>query len=250
MRSSNQRAIVAATILLLLCNGAGAAMFDSREKRLQAITTVGIISAVGDKFSFANGGLTGLDNGSRSVPIGPWGLDDLIVQQATAALSGRFQVRPVNYPRATFAAVNESPIKPLDLVRGDPFKKLVQTEVTPQGLDAYIVITKARMNFEGGSRKVEGVGLITYKTVLETYSQIHALYEIRVIDGKAFDVIEKMAAPPVDNAANVRLAGPSRLVEEGFSFATSDVRDENLHKAVVDLIVRSLPTILSDMHLR
>jgi len=249
MRRSNPCTVLAATILLLLNNGAGA-MFESREAKLQAIKTVGIIAAVGDKFTFAKGGLTGFENSSRSVPIGPWGLDDLIVQQATAALSGRFQVKPVSYPRTMFAAVNESAIKPLDLVRGDPFKKLVQTEVTPQGLDAYVVITKAKMNFGGGSRKVEGVGLITYATVLETYSQVHALYEIRVVDGKTFDVIEKMVAQPIDNATTLKMAGPSLPVDGSFSSATSDVRDENLHRAVVDLIVRSLPTLLSDMHLR
>jgi hypothetical protein len=249
MRSSNRHAILAATIILFLSNGAGA-LFESREEKLQAIKNIGIISAVGDEFTFANGGLTGPDHSGRSFPIGPWGLDDLIVQQTTAALSGRFQVRPVSYSRTAFAAVTDSPIKPLDLVRGDPFKKLVRTEVTPQGLDAYVVITKATMNFAGGSRKVEGVGLITYKTVLETYSQIHALYEIRVVDGKTFDIIEKMVAQPLDNMTNVKLAGPSLPVDGSFSSATSDVRDENLHRAVVDLIVRSLPTILTDMYLR
>lgn len=249
MHKTNRRAIFVATILLLLSNSAGA-MFESREKRLQAIKTVGIIAAVGDKFTFAKGGLTGLDNSSRSVPIGPWGLDDLIVQQTTSALAGRFQVKPVNYPHTTFAAITESPIRPLDLVRGDPFKKLVETEVTPQGLDAYIVITKAKMNFGGGSRKIEGVGIVTYKTLLQTYSQIHALYEIRVVDGKTFDIIEKMVTPPIDSGTNFKLAGPSSSVDESFSLGTSDVRDENLRRAVVDLIARSLPMILSDMHLR
>jgi hypothetical protein len=91
---------------------------------------------------------------------------------------------------------------------------------------------------------VEGVGLITYSTVLESYSQIYALYEIRVVDGKTFDVIEKLAAGPLDNASSVRLLGPSRLVDTGF-----DERDENLHRAIADLITRSLPVTLSDMHL-
>jgi hypothetical protein len=48
---------------------------------------------------------------------------------------------------------------------------------------------------------------------------------------------------------NVKLAGPSLAFDESLS-ATSDARDESLHRAVVDLIVRSLPTILRDMHLR
>jgi hypothetical protein len=98
----------------------------------------------------------------RRMPIASWGIDDLIVQQVAAALSIRFQVQPVTYPRATFATTQESPVTAVNLVRGDPFKKLVKTEVSLQGLDAYIVITKAKAYFGGGNRKVEGVGLITY----------------------------------------------------------------------------------------
>ena len=132
---------------------------------------------------------------------------------------------------------------------GDPLKKLVQTEVSPQGLDAYIVITKAKSNFGGGSRKVEGIGFLTYGTVLESYSQIHALYEIRVVDGKTFDVIEKMAAPPLDDVGPVRLAGPSRTIDESFAPGTGDpVQNEKLHGAIADLVARSLWSTLSDRH--
>jgi hypothetical protein len=249
MRRSSPCANFAAVVVLAVSVGA-CSTFETRETKLQGVKTVGIISAVGDEMSFARMGLTGLNNASQSFPIGSWGLDDLIVQQATAALSGRFQVQPVSYQRAAFAAIKDSPVAPVNLVRGDPFKKLVQTEVSPQGLDAYIVITKARSNFGGGARKVEGIGFVSYGTLLASYNQIHALYEIRVFDGKTFDVIEKMAAPPLDNGGTVGVAGPSRLVDESFSPSAGDpARNENLHGAITDLIARSLPSILSDMHL-
>jgi hypothetical protein len=234
---------IAMAVLLVLSSSAHA-WFETRNAKLQSVKTVGVVSAIGDQFTFAKAGLTGFDNSPRSVPIASWGLDDMIVREVSSALSGRFQVQPVTYPRASFAVVQESPITAVNLVRGDPFKKLVETEVSPQGLDAYIVITRAKVNFGGGNRKVEGTGLITYSTVFESYSQIYALYEIRVVDGKTFDVIEKLAAGPLDNASSVRLPGPSRLVDAKF-----DARDENLRPAIVDLIKRSLPLTLSDMHL-
>jgi hypothetical protein len=251
MRRSSSRCASFATVVLLAVSVSACAMFETGQTKLQAVKTAGIISAVGDQITFAKGGLTGLDNGSQSFPIGSWGLDDLIVQQATAALSGRFQVQPVSYRRAAFAMIEkDSAVAPVNLIRGDPYKKLVQTEVSPQGLDAYIVITKAKANFGGGGRKVEGIGFLTYGTVLESYNQIHALYEIRVIDGKTFAVIEKRAAPPLDNAAEVRLTGPSRQVDDSYSPSAGDpARNENLHRAITDLIVRSLSTTLSDMHL-
>jgi hypothetical protein len=239
-----------ATIFLVAVSVSGCAMFATGETKLQAVKTVGIISAVGDEMSFARAGLAGLNNSSQSFPIGSWGLDDLIVQQATTALSGRFQVQPVSYNRAAFAAIKDSPVAPINLARGDPFKKLVRTEVSPQGLDAYIVITKAKSNFGSGGRKVEGIGFITYGTVMESYNQVHALYEIRVVDGKTFDVVEKMTAPPLDDAGPVRIAGPSRTIDESFSPSSGDpARNEKLHGAIADLIVRSLPSTLSDMHL-
>jgi len=238
-------------IVLIAVSVSACAMFETGQTKLQAVKTVGIISAVGGEMSFARAGLTGLNNDpSQSFPIGSWGLDDLIVQQATTALNGRFQVQPIRYNRAAFAAVKDSPVAPVNLVRGDPFKKLVQTEVSPQGLDAYIVITKAKSNFGGGSRKIEGIGFLTYGTVLESYSQVHALYEIRVFDGKSFDVIEKRAAPPLDDVGAVRIAGPSRMIDENFSAGPGDpAQNEKLHAAITDLVARSLPSTLSDMHL-
>jgi hypothetical protein len=234
---------IAMTVLLVLSSDAHA-LFETRDQKLRSVKTIGIVSAIGDQFTLAKAGLTGLGSSARSVSIASWGLDDLIAQQVADALSARFQVQPVTYPRATFAAIQESVIAAVDLVRGDPFKKLVQTEVAPQGLDAYIVITKAKANFGGGNRKVEGVGLITYSTVLESFGLLHALYEVRVIDGKTFDVIEKLAAGPADDASSIRLAGPSLVID-----ASVDEPNETLRRAVADLLTRSLPNLLSDLHL-
>jgi hypothetical protein len=239
-----------ATVALLVLSVGACATFETGETKLRAIKTVGIISAVGDEMTFARAGLTGLNATTQSFQIRSWGLDDLIVQQATTALNRRFQVQPVSYNRAAFAAIKDSPVAPVNLVRGDPFKKLVQTEVSPQGLDAYIVITKAKSNFGGGGRKVEGVGFITYGTLLSSYNQIHALYEIRVLDGKTFDVIEKGAAAPLENSRTMSLTGPSLIIDQNFSPNTGDpVNNEKLQGAITDLIIRSLPSTLSDMHL-
>ena len=249
MRLSVRRAAFAFAMLLVLGRSASA-LFETRDTKLQAVKTVGIISAVGDHFVFSKAGLTGFDNGSRSVSIASWALDDFFVQQATSLLSARFQVKPVSYSRATFAAINESPLRPVELIRGDRFKKLVETDVTPQGLDAFVVITRARADLGAGGRKVEGIGLVTYSTMTESYSAIHALYEIRVVDGKTFDVIEKLAAGALDNSTDLRLAGPSRLLDESIPVGGDVANDDSMHRAVVDLISRSLPVTLEDMHLR
>jgi hypothetical protein len=86
--------------------------------------------------------------------------------------------------------------------------------------------------------------------LLSSYNQIHALYEIRVFDGKTFEVIEKRAAAPLENSGTMNLTGPSQLVDETFAPNIGELsRNEKLHGAITDLIVSSLPSTLSDMHL-
>lgn len=222
-----------------------AAAFETRATRLQAIRTVGVISAIGDEMSVTSAGLTPLNNPGQSVSVPSWRLDELVVQQATTLLNGRFRVQPVSYPRDVFAAIRESAVAPVNLVRGDPFKALVRTDVAPKGLDAYVVITRAKSKL-GSGRNVEGVGFAEYRTLLASYRLIHALYEVRVIDGKTFDVIEKRVASPLGNIETIRLGGPSQLVD-GTIDGPAGV--ERLRAAIVDLITRSLPLTLGDMHL-
>ena len=88
---------------------------------------------------------------------------------------------------------------------------LVRRDVSPQGLDAYVVITRAKSTL-GTGRKVEGFGFAEYRTLLASYGIVHALYEVRVIDGKSFDVIDKRAASSLGSTDMIRLAGPSRTI--------------------------------------
>ena len=52
----------AMAILLVLSSDGAHAWFETRDAKLQSVKTVGIISAIGDQFTFAKAGLTGLDN--------------------------------------------------------------------------------------------------------------------------------------------------------------------------------------------
>ncbi|HEV2157196.1 hypothetical protein [Bradyrhizobium sp.] len=239
-----RRILISCLVCAIACVGAAAA-FETRASRLQAIKTIGIVSAIGEEMSLTQAGLTRLGNTAQSASISAWGLDELIVQQATKLLSGRYRVQPVSYRRPAFAAIRDSAVAPVNLLRTDPFKELVRSDIAPQGLDAYIVITRARSKL-GNGRNVEGVGLAEYRTLLADYGLIHALYEVRVIDGKSFDVIEKRTAAPLDNTGTVRLDGPSGPVGEAFDGPASS---ERLRAAVADLITRSLPVTLGDMHL-
>src|SRR5215472_6001315 len=172
----------------------------------QGIKTVGIISAIGDKFTFTQSGLTGLDNAPRPVSIEAWGVDDQIVARATSVLSQRFQVQTVTCQREPFySSERASSIPGADLVREDPLKELVRSHVSPEGLDAYIVITKATLKFGTRGVPVSGIGLNRHSTVFDSSAIMHAIYVIRVIDGQSFRTIDKKSAGPVDNSGTIRL---------------------------------------------
>src|SRR5436190_9264299 len=121
-----QGACMAGLTALLTVLVSACASIDAAPPRLQAIKTIGVVSAVGDEFTLTNAGLTGIENGSRVLSIEAWGLDDLIVSRISALLSRRFQVQPVTYRREAFATIERnSPIPLASRLREDPIKKLV-----------------------------------------------------------------------------------------------------------------------------
>jgi hypothetical protein len=247
--------MLGAALLLAVgaCATVGAPMAQaptSQAPNAQAFKTVGVISAIGDELTLTKAGLTGLDSGNTSFPIEPWGIDDLIVGRTRALLSKRFQVQPVTYRRAVFAAREPaSPITVINLLRDDPIKELVRTEAAPQGLDAYVVITKATTEYGNRGRTIAGVGIVKHDAALGSYAQLHALYVIRVIDGHDFKVIDKRSASPPDNAEMNRLPGPSRMVAAALVPTGDAAHDGKLKAAVTELIERSLEPTLRDLRL-
>jgi hypothetical protein len=237
-------------LLLFTFLGACAAV-DASAPKLAGIKTIGIISAVGDELTVTKAGLTGLGGNAQSISIGSWGIDDLIASRASSLLSRRFEVHPVTYRRAAFAAFEgDSAVAAVNLLRDDPIKKLIPAEVSPLGLDAYMLITKAKSIYGSTSRTVAGVGVISRTAVFGSSSQIHALYVVRLVDGHDFHLIAKGTASPLNNSEMNRLAGPSRPVDDFFLPAANDIpRNEKLKAAIIDLIERSLPTTMDDLGL-
>lgn len=237
-------------MLLLFVVGACASVEAVPPPKLQGIKTVGVISAVADDFTLTQAGLTGIESTDRSFSIESWGIDDLIVSRVGATLSQRFQVQKVTYRRASFAArERRSLVTVVNLLRDDPIKALVRTEVAPQGLDAYVVITKDTSRSGSRGRLVSGIGAINHGAVFGSHSEVHALYVVRVINGRTFDVIDKKSALPLGDADIVRLAGPSRMLDTPLVTTNELVSNDKLKAVVIDLIERSLDTTLQDLRL-
>jgi hypothetical protein len=239
----------AASLALLLCSACTA--IGTAPPKLQDFKTVGIICAIGDTLTLTRSGLTGFANDEQSFSIESWGIDDFIVSRAGALLSRHYQVQPVSYERAAFAAAfkRDNPVAVVNLLREDPIKDLVRKQAAPQGLDAYVVVTKASSAYGTRGRKVAGIGIIKYAELLNAYTELYALYAISVIDGREFKAIGKRSAPPLDNKEIVRLEGPSRLIDEALLPAAGAAAHDQLKAAVTDLIDRSLPVTLESLRL-
>jgi hypothetical protein len=237
--------------LLLVAVVSGCAGINSIPPKLQAIKTVGIISAVGGQLTLTHEGLVGFETRDQTFSIEPWGIDDLIVSRASAQLSARFQVQPVTYERVAFAELEQNPQIPfMNLMRDDRIKSLIRTHVSPQGLDAYVVITKANAKYGSRGRMVAGIGVINHSAVFDSRAEAHVLYMIRVIDGHDFSDIDRKSAAPVDNVEIFRLAGPSRSVDDSFLSTANDLaQNEKLKAVIINLIEQSLPLTLEDLHL-
>ncbi len=238
--------VIALSLMLTACS-----TLEAGGSKLKSVRTVGIVSAVGNELDATHAGLNGFDNDDQRFSIASWKLDDLIVKLASAEIGNRFEVRPVSYDRAAFDAYPdaESPITLVNMTREDSIKNLLRTKVSPQSLDAYVVIVRAKSAAGSSLRKVEGIGTIRNQMALGSYDQIYALYEVRIYDGRTFELIKRRAAAPLEEGDMTRLAGPSRTVDPSFMPGGGDpVRNEKLRGAIVDMIELSLKRTLTDLY--
>jgi hypothetical protein len=174
----------------LLLSGAASAADD-----LANVKSVAIVSALGDCLNLRDvkpiGSLFNAIS-PECVPIESWGIDDLITQQLTTALSGRFTVKPVPYDRAAFYHLPWSPMAGAQVPVEKPLRAL-----TNPGVDAYVVVTRMAVpNALGGDNNtyVDGLGIGHDSSIFSQTTKMFAIYTIRFIDAHTFDTLETEGA--------------------------------------------------------
>ena len=75
------------------------AIYDTKGRR-----SIGIISAVGGKFSVQKVGVTVFANEYNIVPVATWGIDDLVASKLARLMGGKADVKRIAYPKDAFAA--------------------------------------------------------------------------------------------------------------------------------------------------
>jgi hypothetical protein len=234
------RRIVPACLLLVLSACVGVA------PSVEGVRTIGIVSAIGDKFYLRKVGLTVFGNESQEMAIDAWGIDDLMTARIRAVLAARFDVRPVTYRRAVFAAFPDH----TSILAQQFHSDVVRAEVSQQGLDAYLVVLKSERQFSQTNQILEGLGMVE-SGLFEKYAYMHAYYEIDFVDGREYRTKSRtISIIPGQHQFGDIMGSPYRKVDTAWWPSTRDAAsNQRLKGAIVELIDQSLPDTLQRMQL-
>lgn len=236
----------ALAILVLLALG-GCVAQSVPSAKVSTIRTVGIISALGDRLTVQRLGITVFDANVEHGEMTGWGLDDFVIDTAKKQLVGRYDVRPVTYDKADFDT-SHFYFPEVPGLRGDksrPIGEVLRTGVSPQGLDAYVIIVRTGDHWANTSQHFDGVGLLhgAFDSVIA-----FACYSVIVVDGHDFKVIASIGArmpdwEPFDLFMSPHDKVPETMWAEKFADLTA-AQKRQITGAIEDLVARSLPDTL------
>jgi hypothetical protein len=218
--------------------------------KVEGVRTIGIVSAIGDKFYVRKVGLLVFLNESSEMAIDSWGIDDLVTAKIRTALTPRFDVRPVTYRRSVFAAFPDHS----NVFHPGLRPELLRTEVAPQGLDAYIVVTKSEAQYSQTNQILQGLGTVRSGDAApnDAIIFVYAYYGIVLVDGHDF-TIKASAIPVIPGQTKLfgnYMRSPYRQFDGTWWPASLDAASNLRLKGVVtELIDQSLPEALQKMQL-
>jgi hypothetical protein len=170
---------------------------------------LGVISAIGDRFSVQKFGVTVFENEESEIPIEDWGLDDLVLARVPAASGTDPTVRRIVYPKGAF----EPFYNPKSRLLPDPSEGLpaIVRSITPSAnCERYLVVTTFKGKVPGTGLIVNGIG--TYNQGLGSlirHSHLFANISISVLDGRSYERIDR----PFANFGT-RLSESLRITED------------------------------------
>jgi hypothetical protein len=219
------------------------------------IRTVGVISAIGDQFHHERISRNSTGSDTKVSSLQGWNIDEFAAAEAGKLLGAKYQVRPVAHARGAFAPDKiHFPEESKPGSRRRPIQEVVRTEAKPQGLDAYVVLTRGYVPVAGTQQVARGLGLAKAEGgMAENRAYLHAVYWVTVVDGRSFKIIGDAKAPMVNGLPQPSDSGPEPVLisapvmptENAFAAdslgALSSDRRARLRVALTKLIADSLP---------
>lgn len=200
---------------------------------------VGVISAIGDQFVVQKIGFTVFSNERTEVPVGNWGLNDLVVARVRAAAGPGVAVRRIAHTSAA--------IEPSSFVRKAAARSHCQR---------YVLVHSSTSQFSNLNQSVRGVGIVNWGNPIKDHTYLFALTYIQIYDGQGFDVITQGAASTDDESMVSRalmlkpIRGPNRELDNT-SFpsapveaATSSALRDGVRALLTASLDKTLPAML------
>jgi hypothetical protein len=213
---------------------------------------VGVMSAVGDTFTLRKIGITVFGNEDNKVPLGTWGIDDLIYGKITAALGNRWSVRRLAYSKAALNAF-ENPNGNIFRNYDGELRNILQDADAKQGCQHLIVVMKTSTQFSSSNQSLSGLGILEIGGGLFAKRlNLYAAISMRVYDGQTFETVKYKLVTEERGLNNLlalkAIRGLSREVDPSWWPDPARVgSDARLRDATRDLIARGLNVTLPDL---
>ena len=152
---------------------------------------LGVISAIGGRFSVQKFGLTVFETEFDEVSIEDWGLDEIALTRVRAASGADPAIRKISYPKGSF----EPFYNPKSRLFPDPSERLpaIVRSITPNSnCERYLVVTRFKTELQGTSLVLDGIG--AYSRGLGSFarhSHLFANVAVNLIDGSSYEQINR-----------------------------------------------------------
>lgn len=222
--------VVAASLLLVGgCAGSFGLPSPEASKVIAGAKTVGVVSAIGHKFTLQKVGVTVFGNELNEVRIDSWGVDNAAAGKVSALLGSRYSVK-----RISFA--------PQDL--DENVESTVRKIAATQRCDLYLVITRASVPFGGTNQLVSGLGIVEGGGAINPDNvHLFAVTAVHVYDGQTFARLSWQRTDfLIGSSLTGRIInGPYRTLDRSWWPATPQaVHSDKLKSATRTLVEQSL----------
>jgi hypothetical protein len=221
--------------------------------------SVGVISAIGETFSVQKVGFTVFQNEYHQIAIDSWALDEFVAGTVARQLSARFEAKRLNTPKGSFAALEKeksvfSPdARDYRLEIRDIVRSLAASN--PK-CDLYLVITRGGSMVGNTNQSVGGLGILNGGNgALFTSIRLHALFEVRVLDGRTFEILGRQRAT-LGGQPNILLGtvirGPDKEVDKSWwpQEPNSVARDARMRDATRALVEQAMNVTIGELMLK
>jgi hypothetical protein len=235
------------SLLVSACSGAPTAFeppvaIDTSKGR----RSIGVVSTLGAKFALQRVGVTVFGNEYNVVPVAAWGIDDVVNSKLANLLGVDADVKRIAYDKDAFAAY-EAP-GGLFRDRNAELKDALRKVSAGQRCDLYLVVVPSGSSFGSTNQSVSGLGIVQGSSVFVNQMWIHALFQMRLYDGRTLEFLGWKPARLGQTAFMAVIHGPHRQVEASLwpemGRAEPNLR---LRAAVRELVEQALTATLPEV---